>query len=86
MPMKLRKPRTKLTMADVEARLARMFVDEEALRAAAVEAGDYDRAKKHTDACIGLAPQIRGAHEVNDQEERLRRVEAAVGTHIRKVG
>ena len=86
MPKKLRKPRTSPTPAGLRDRLWRTFLEEEALRLEAIEAGDHDRATKHTNAMVGLAPQIRSAHETEDQEARLKRVESAVGTHIRKVG
>ena len=86
MPKSTRKPRTTMTMDDLQARLCRLFRLSEKRAILAEEEGNDELQLRHTNACAALAPQIRGAHEVNDQETRLQRVESSIGAHMRKLG
>ena len=86
MPRTTRKPRTTMTMDELQSRLCRLFRLSEKRAIHAEEDGNDEMQLRHTNACAALAPQIRGAHEVNDQETRLQRVESSIGTHMRKLG
>ena len=85
MPKSTRKPRTTMTMDELQSRLCRLFRLSEK-RAIPEEDGNDEIQLRHTNACAALAPQIRGAHEVSDQEQRIAKLEAQVVGRLRKVG
>ena len=86
MPKSTRKPRTTMTMDELQSRLCRLFRLSEKRAIHAEEDGNDEIQLRHTNACAALAPQIRGAHEVSDQEQRIAKLEAQVVGRLRKVG